>query len=374
MPKQYRLLGGEPVLRRACRAFLGHPAIGGVRVVIHPDDRVLYEAAVEGLGLPEPILGGESRQESVLNALAELSEDPPRAVLVHDAVRPLVGAALIDRVVAGLETHAAVLPALPVADTLKRAAPGTRQVESTLDRTDLHAAQTPQGFAFAPLYDAHLKARAEGRAVTDDAALAEAAGLATLLVPGERAALKLTVEEDFAMAEALIARTPARTAIGQGFDVHRFGPGDSVMLCGISVPHTHGLVGHSDADVALHALTDAILGALGAGDIGTHFPPSDPRWKGAASARFVAHAMGLLAARGGTLAHADLTLICERPKIGPHAAAMKASLGALLGLPPERIGLKATTTEGLGFTGRSEGIAAQAVVTLSLPADPLPDR
>jgi 2-C-methyl-D-erythritol 4-phosphate cytidylyltransferase/2-C-methyl-D-erythritol 2,4-cyclodiphosphate synthase len=357
LPKQYRMLAGQPVLRHTLRAFAGHGGVARVRAVIHPDDRALYERAAEGLGLLAPVHGGATRQDSVRLDL----------VLIHDGARPLVSSAIIDRTLAALAASAGAIAALPVTDTLKRSrsgAMGGAAIAATVDRNGLWRAQTPQGFRFAEILAAHRTAA--GADLPDDAAVAERAGMAVTLVPGAESNLKITAEEDFARAAALLAGM-LEVRVGQGFDVHRFGPGGEVRLCGVGVPHSHGLEGHSDADVGLHALTDAILGALGAGDIGQHFPPSDPRWRGADSAVFLRHAAGLVRAAGGSIAHVDVTLICEAPKVGPHRAAMLARLAELLEIAPGRCSVKATTTEGLGFTGRREGIAAQATATLRLP-------
>ena len=303
------------------------------------------------------MLGGASRQESVVRGLEALSANAPDYVLIHDAARPGVDAALVDRVLDGLAHAPGVIPALPVADTLKRVDSNGRILE-TVARTNLSAAQTPQGFHFDKILTAHLAAR--GRELTDDAAVLEHSGLAVLTVPGSTANSKITTQSDLIQME----HTMLETRVGTGCDVHRFTEGDHVMLCGVRVPHTHKLLGHSDADVALHAATDAILGAIGAGDIGAHFPPSNAAYKNAPSEKFLAHAMALLRARGGSLTHLDVTIICERPKIGPHRDAMVASISRIAGVEPGRVSVKATTTEGLGFTGRSEGIAAQASATV----------
>jgi 2-C-methyl-D-erythritol 4-phosphate cytidylyltransferase/2-C-methyl-D-erythritol 2,4-cyclodiphosphate synthase len=357
LPKQYRRLGGVPVLRRTVAVFLRHPGVDAVRVVIHPDDRALYDEAVKGLGLEAPIAGGATRQQSVRNGLEAVDCE---RVLIHDAARPFVSSALIDRVLAALDGDAGAVPALAVADSLRR---GGTHVEAEVERDGLFRVQTPQGFRHAPIRAAHAAAQVEA---TDDAAVLRAAGGAVALVEGDEANMKLTTPGDFARAEALLAAAmTSRT--GMGFDVHRFGPGDHVWLCGIRVPHERGLVGHSDADVGLHALTDAILGAIGDGDIGQHFPPTDPQWKGAASDRFLAHAGALVARRGGRIDHVDVTLIAERPKVGPHREAMQQRIAAILGLAAGAVSVKATTTERLGFTGRGEGIAAQAVATVRLP-------
>jgi 2-C-methyl-D-erythritol 4-phosphate cytidylyltransferase/2-C-methyl-D-erythritol 2,4-cyclodiphosphate synthase len=360
-PKQYVDLAGKPVLRYSLETFLSNLRVGGVRVVIHGDDMVLYEAAVAGLSPLPPVTGGATRQESVRRGLESLRDMNPSSVLIHDAARPLVDAALIDRMLTALEKAPGAIPALPVADTVKRAQDG--HVVETLDRSRLWRAQTPQAFRYGDILAAHLAAA--GRELTDDAAVAEAAGLEVALVEGAEENFKVTTEADLNRARQILAPA-ADIRVGNGFDVHRFGPGDRVMLCGIAVPHDHGLVGHSDADVGLHALTDAILGAIGAGDIGQHFSPNDPRWRGADSSRFLAHAASLVAERGGRILSGDITLICERPKVGPHRAAMVARVAAILGLDPSRISVKATTTEGLGFTGRGEGIAAQATASVAL--------
>jgi len=361
-PKQYRPLAGRPVLRHALERLARHPRIDHVRAVIHPDDVDLYSAASRGLDLAGPALGGATRQESVHRGLESLADAPPGLVLIHDGVRPLLDARLIDRVLDGLARHRAVLPALAVSDTLKRGANGT--VGETVERSGLYRAQTPQGFVFADILEAHR--RHSGAAMTDDAALATASGIPVAMVPGDERNLKVTGPDDLRRAEALLAgaRQP-RT--GLGFDVHRLAAGDGLVLLGVPIAAPLRLLGHSDADVGLHALTDALLGALGAGDIGSHFPPDDPRWAGADSAQFLRHARDLVEAAGGRIEHVDMTLICERPKIGPHRAAMVARLGDLLGLDHARVGVKATTTEGLGFAGRGEGIAAQAIATVSLP-------
>ncbi len=357
-PKQYLLLGARTVLARSLALFAAHPRITSVHAVVHADDRERYAAATGSLPLPPPIVGGATRQESVRRGLEHLALDPPDLVLIHDAARPLTPAGVIGRVIDALATHDAAIPALAVADSLKQGADG--RVIATVPRAGLFRAQTPQGFRFASILDAHR--RFAGAELTDDAALAEAAGLPVALIPGDEAAFKITTGDDLDRARRLIAET----RIGTGFDVHRFGAGDHVWLCGVKVPHDRGLIGHSDADVGLHALTDAILGAIGAGDIGQHFPPADPQWKGAASGRFLSHAAGLLRERGGRLVHVDVTIVCERPKVGPHRDAMRAAIAEILSVDTDRVSIKATTTEGLGFAGRREGIAAQAAATVVL--------
>ena len=368
LPKQYLSLAGRPLLHHSAAAFAGHRLVDGVRVVIHPDDRALYDEAVAGLDLLEPASGGESRQDSVRLGLISLEAMKPERVLIHDAARPAVGADVIERVLDALDSAAGAIPALAVSDTLKRARGGgcgNRLIAETVERAGLWRAQTPQGFRFADILDAHRAA--EGRALTDDAAVAEAAGLAVSLVDGDEGNVKVTGEGDLARLAAMTgARLETRT--GMGFDVHAFGPGDHLMLCGVRIDHDRGLVGHSDADVGLHALVDAVLGALGAGDIGDHFPPDDPQWRDADSTLFAAHARGLVAAAGGVISHLDVTLACEQPRIGPHRAAMVARVAEAFGIESGRVNVKATTTERLGFLGRGEGIAALAVATLRLPA------
>ena len=363
LPKQYRPIAGRPMLRHSLETFVRHAAVTAVCVVIDPDDRTFYDEAARDLELLEPVAGGATRQDSVRRGLERLAELAPERVLIHDGARPFADAALIDRVLAALDRAAGALPAIPVADTLKRGTDG--RVHSTVDRANLWRAQTPQGFRFADILAAHRAAI--GQDLTDDAAVAERGGLAVALVEGDERNIKLTTADDFGRAETLASAALGDVRVGTGFDVHRFGPGDHVWLCGIRLEHTQGLMGHSDADVALHAITDAVLGALAAGDIGQHFPPSDLRWRGADSSNFLRQAAAMVVARGGRIAHVDVTIICERPKVGPHRAAMGARLAEILGIEGPRCSIKATTTEGLGFTGRGEGIAAQASVTLRLP-------
>lgn len=367
LPKQYLHLAGKPILRRTVEAFLRHPAVTNVRVVIDPAFRDLYDQAVAGLDLLPPIAGGPTRQDSVLNGLEALAGQAPDLVLIHDAARPLVDADAISDVIAALDHAPGAIAATPLADTLKRGtvASGVIRSDGTVDRTALWRALTPQGFRFADILPAHR--RAAGLNLTDDAAVAEAAGLAVTLIATDPDNLKVTNQDDLARAERLFLTRLGDIRTGTGYDVHKFAPGDHVWLCGVQVPHDATLEGHSDADVALHALTDAILGAIASGDIGQHFPPSDPQWKGADSARFLRHAAELVARRDGVIAHVDITIICERPKVGPHREAMVARVADILGIDPARVSVKATTTEGLGFTGRREGIAAQAAATVRLP-------
>ena len=362
-PKQYLGLGGTTVLRHAVSAFATHPRIAGVLVAIRPEDRKLFDHAMSGLSPLPAAPGGAERQDSVRLGLEALAARQPDRVLIHDGARPFPDAALIDRVIDGLDRAPAAIPALPLGDTIKRAADG--RVLETIDRSQLWRAQTPQGFHFDAILAAHRQMA--GRMLTDDAAVAEAAGIAPLIVMGSEENLKVTTAEDLAAAERLLAARQADVRVGQGFDVHPFGPGDHVMVCGVAIPHEVAPVGHSDADVGLHALTDAVLGAIGAGDIGMHFPPSDPRWRGASSDRFLAYAATLVRERGGTIAAVDVTIICERPKIAPYRDRMIERLAEILGISTDRVSVKATTTERLGFTGRGEGIAAQAVATIRLP-------
>ena len=360
LPKQYHLLAGVAVMRRSLKAFMDHPDVSVVQAVIHPNHHELYDAAVQGLALPVPVDGGATRQGSVLNGLESLNADEPSTVLIHDAARPLVDPGIISRVLAALQTSPGAIPALAVADTLKRS--DGQFVETTVDRQGLWRAQTPQGFHYQNILAAHRQA--SGDELTDDAAVAERAGLAVAIVEGSEDNVKVTRTGDMVRAERILGAGETRT--GLGFDVHRFGPGDHVMLCGVKVPHEFGLEGHSDADVGLHAVTDALLGAIGEGDIGTHFPPSDPQWKGTESDIFLRHAGDMIAGKGGRISNIDVTLICEQPKIGPHRAAMIKRMAEILSITEHRISIKATTTERLGFTGRGEGIAAQAAATVVL--------
>jgi 2-C-methyl-D-erythritol 4-phosphate cytidylyltransferase/2-C-methyl-D-erythritol 2,4-cyclodiphosphate synthase len=364
LPKQYALLDGKPVIRRTIEAFLDHPGIGEIRVVIHPDDVELYRAACAGLEIAAPVFGGAERQDSVRNGLEALASASPDAVLIHDAARPAITPAVIDAVLSALSTEAGAIPVLPVVDTLKRRGDGP-VLGATFDRASVLRAQTPQGFRFADILAAHRAAA--GNTLTDDAAVMEAAGHRVVGVAGEERNIKITTNEDLeAMQSTSAPAFEFRT--GNGYDVHRFEPGDAVIICGVTVPHTGRLAGHSDADVGLHAITDALLGAIAEGDIGDHFPPSDPQWRGAASDRFLAHACDLVRKKGGETVNVDVTIVCEAPKIGPHRTAMRERVAGILGLDAARVSVKATTTEKLGFTGRREGIAALATATVRLPA------
>ena len=350
VPKQWQMLADKPVLAHTLAAFAGMRVV----LVIHPDDR----ARAEGLGV-ELVEGGATRDASVLAGLRALEGSGVEAVMIHDGARPLVSRALIDRLVAALEHHEGAAPALPVADALWRWVEG--MVAGTVDRTGLWRAQTPQAFRFAPILAAHL---AHPGGSLDDVQVARDAGLDVAIVEGEETNLKLTWPGDFARAEAILKGRDMDVRMGNGYDVHAFCEGDHLWLCGVRVPHGKGLLGHSDADVGMHALTDAIYGALAEGDIGRHFPPSDPQWKGAASHIFLAHAIGLARSRGYELGNCDVTLVCERPKIGPHALAMQAELARIMGVDAGRVSVKATTSERLGFTGREEGIASLATAVL----------
>jgi 2-C-methyl-D-erythritol 4-phosphate cytidylyltransferase/2-C-methyl-D-erythritol 2,4-cyclodiphosphate synthase len=374
LPKQYRALAGEPVLARTLRAFLGHPGMDLVLPVIHPEDDALYEAAARGFGtdarLRPPAIGGATRQASVRSGLEALAEAGPEIVLVHDAARPFVSPALIERAVAAGRRTGAALPGLAVTDTIKRV-DARGDVVETPDRAGLRAVQTPQAFRFAPLLEAHRRAAQAGHdGFTDDGALAEWAGLTVAVFEGDPENVKLTHAADFARAERRLGGAMATvTRVGMGFDVHAFTHGDHVWLGGVRVPHGRGVLAHSDGDVILHALTDALLGAIADGDIGVHFPPSDPRWRGASSDRFLAHAAERVRERGGRIDHLDVTLLCESPRLGPHREAMRARIAAVAGVRIGQVSLKATTTEKLGFTGRGEGLAAQAAATVRLPEE-----
>ena len=417
-PKQYALIGGQPVLAHTLKAFCTHPSIALIQVVIHKDDRALYDQTLAALDrdllarLQPPVTGGATRQASVLQGLNALAKADPTRVLIHDAARPFVSPGTITRVVDALASHAGAFAAMPVTDTIRRRTDGGKFV--TIARDHLWSAQTPQGFDYRAIHQAHQDAAAAGRnEFTDDAAVAEWAGLTAQPTAGNGANTKITTAQDLLMADDIARRqtfgqssgqprasgkphgnalpregaqpnetaqtrkagrvtgpndhlTPPDIRTGSGFDVHRLVPGPHVWLCGVKLAHEMTLAGHSDADVGLHALTDALLGAIGDGDIGTHFPPSDPQWKGAASDRFLADAARRVRAKGGIITNVDVTLLCEAPKIGPHREAMRARLAAILAIDVTRVSVKATTTERLGFTGRGEGIAAMATATISL--------
>ena len=361
--KQYRNLGGKPVLRWSAEAFLAHPDIRAVRCVIRGEDAEMYRASVGDMGLQDPVIGGATRQESVRNGLEALAASAPQYVLIHDAARPLVSGNAIGRVIGALDGADAAAPFLGVAYTLRRKC--ARGYE-TVPRENLFRAQTPQGFRFPAILEAH-RAFA-GTQATDDIEIAERAGLTIAPVQGEEMNLKLTTAEDFALAERLASSALSDVRTGTGIDAHGFTDGDHVWLCGVKIPHDAGLAGHSDADAGLHALTDAILGAISAADIGVHFPPSDVRWRKAPSHLFLQHAASLVRDLKGIISHVDVTIICERPKVAPYRDAMRARVAEILGIDLERVSVKATTTDGLGFTGRREGIAAQATATVRLPS------
>jgi 2-C-methyl-D-erythritol 4-phosphate cytidylyltransferase/2-C-methyl-D-erythritol 2,4-cyclodiphosphate synthase len=370
LPKPYMHLGDQTLLHHAARTFLEHPGIDGVRVVIRREHHALYKKAIEGLALFPCVMGGERRQDSVRLGLESLAHRKPETVLIHDVARPLVSPLLITRVLDGLKEASAVIPALPVADTLKRAKNGV--VSETVSRENVFSVQTPQGFHFPTLLEAH-RAFAKDT-FTDDAALIEKTGEKVLLVEGDYDNIKITTRKDMERMIALLA-LDTETRVGHGYDVHTLQPHDqetpigqqNIKLCGIRIPFSHHLEGHSDADVGLHALVDALLGAMSEGDIGEHFPPDDRKWQGAESGRFLLYTYELLKNRGGDIVHLDVTIICERPKVAPHREQMRNHIAQLLKLSPDRVSVKATTTEKLGFEGRGEGIAAQAVATVRLP-------
>jgi len=370
IPKQYRPVAGQPVMARTIGAFLAVPAVTWIVPVIHPDHAARFAAlAPADPRVMAAVHGGPTRQASVLEGLKTLAPLRPDIVLIQDAARPLVRRELIESVAAALGDHDGALPTLPVTDTVKRSLDG-RDVVATEDRRQLFAAQTPQGFRFGQIFSAHMRAATVRREFTDDAEIAEWAGLRVAMVAGDRDNIKITHPEDFRRAQRIIEgdRT-VETRIGTGFDVHPFAPGDAVWLGGVRIPHTASLKGHSDADVALHALTDAILGAIGEGDIGVHFPPSDPRWKGAASTLFLRHAGELVARRGGRIVNLDVTIVAEAPRIAVHAPAMCAVIAETLGISAGRVAIKATTNEKLGFIGREEGIVAMASASVEVPGE-----
>ncbi|VBB68638.1 2-C-methyl-D-erythritol 4-phosphate cytidylyltransferase / 2-C-methyl-D- erythritol 2,4-cyclodiphosphate synthase [invertebrate metagenome] len=366
-PKQYLELGGRPVLRHALATFAAHVGIDAVQAVIHSDDRELYESAALGLKLLEPVIGGPTRQESVRLGLESLESSASYdQVLIHDGARPFVDANTITRVIMALAESPGAIAALPVHDTIKLAAVNgpVSYIATTVERIGLWQAQTPQGFRFADILTAHRAAASH--VLTDDAAVAEQAGLLVQLVEGSQNNFKITTAADLRRARRRYD-VPAEVRMGSGFDVHAFGlAGRAIGLCGVQVPHDRILVGHSDADVALHALTDALLGAVAAGDIGQHFPESEQQWQGVASVLFVRHAASLVRALGGEVMAVDITIFCEHPKVGPHRLAMVTRLAEILDIACERVSVKATTTEGLGFTGRHEGIAAHAIATVRI--------
>jgi 2-C-methyl-D-erythritol 4-phosphate cytidylyltransferase/2-C-methyl-D-erythritol 2,4-cyclodiphosphate synthase len=368
-PKQYRTIGGKTVIFRAMEPFCTHPHIFAVQPVLNPDDTALFNEAASGLRHEPPTAGGATRQTSVHAGLEALAAQKPDVVLIHDAARPFVSQPLISRAIDAASSSGAAIPVIPVTDTVKLVDAGGN-IEATPERARLRVAQTPQAFRFNVILDAHRRAARDGRSdFTDDAAIAEWAGLTVATFEGDAANMKLTTPEDFVREEARLASLLGDIRIGTGYDVHAFGAGDQVMICGVRVPHTKGFLAHSDGDVGLHALVDAILGALADGDIGSHFPPSDPQWKGASSDRFLKYAADRVTTRGGRIANLEVTLICERPKIGPLRDTMRARIAEISGVDVSRVAVKATTSERLGFTGREEGIAATASATIRLPWD-----
>ena len=367
LPKQFRRVAGETLLRRALSRFVEVPRVNFVQPVIRSEDAELVRVETAGLNILSPVFGGATRQASVRAGLEALLSRKPDIVLVHDAARPFASADLIARAIVAAENTGAAIPGLPVTDTIKRV-DDSGTVQTTVDRSLLRLVQTPQAFAFPALLAAHRQAAEQGRQdFTDDAALAEWAGMKVSVFPGESGNIKFTTTEDFVRAEALQSAALGDVRTGSGMDVHAFGPGDHVTLGGIRIPHSQALTGHSDADVALHALTDAILGALADGDIGAHFPPSDQQWRGASSDRFLVFAVDRVRARRGRIAHLDLTIVCEAPRIGEHRDRMRANIAKLAGIDIGRVAVKATTSEKLGFTGRGEGIVAYATATVRLP-------
>jgi 2-C-methyl-D-erythritol 4-phosphate cytidylyltransferase / 2-C-methyl-D-erythritol 2,4-cyclodiphosphate synthase len=372
-PKQYLNCAGRPLIAHTLEALAADWPFSAVTIAIRPDDRALYDEVVAHLtpaaaaALRPPAMGGETRQQSVLAGLEALVPAAPDIVLIHDAARPFASRDLVARAVQAAERYGAAAPATPMSDTVKQVDADGRVLATPL-RSALRAVQTPQAFTFPLILAAHRRAAAAGVAdLTDDVAVAEWAGAPAYVFEGDAANVKVTTMQDFSAAEARLMASAGEMRVGQGFDVHAFAPGDHVWLCGVRIPHSAALKGHSDADVALHALADALYGALAEGDIGAHFPPSDPQWKGAASEVFLAHAAGRVRARGGVVVNLDATLICEAPKIGPFRDAMRMRVAEIAGLDVTRVGVKATTTERLGFAGRGEGVACLATATVRLP-------
>ncbi len=371
-PKQYREIAGRTVIARALEPFATHRDVAYVQPVRHADDDAAFAAAARGLTHLSPVPGGASRQASVRAGLEALAAQAPDIVMIYDAARPFVSRALISRAIAAVNETGAAIPAIAVADTIKQV-DATGKIVGTPSRADLRIAQTPQVFRFDKILDAHRRAAHEGLGeFTDDAALAEWAGMTVATFEGDALNIKLTTPEDFAREEARLSASLVSASLGDirtgtGYDVHALGDGDHVMICGVRVPFHRGFIAHSDGDVGLHALVDALLGALADGDIGSHFPPSDPKWKGASSDRFLEDAARRVRERGGRIANLEVTLICERPKIGPHRDAMRAKIAEIAGISMSRVAVKATTSERLGFTGREEGIAATASATIRLP-------
>jgi len=372
-PKQYIELGGQAILARTMAALAAHPSISMIRAVIHTDDDDIYRSTTTPHDkYLEPAIGGATRQDSVRMGLMSMAGNPPDIVLIHDGVRPFVSGATIDRLIAEVGHSNAAIAALPVADTLKRTG-GDGRIEATVNRDHLWAAQTPQAFRYGTILFAHQDVGARGvTGLTDDAAVAETLGETVTVVLGNPENFKITRPEDIDRAERMLQEQSMPTTlpdlrVGTGYDVHAFTSGDHVMLGGVRIPHDQALSGHSDADVVLHAATDALFGAIGDSDIGSHFPPTDPQWRGAASHLFLEKAVSDVAELGGRINHLDITVICERPKVGPYRDEIRQSVSRICNLPTSRVSIKATTTERLGFTGRGEGIAAMATATIALP-------
>ena len=367
-PKQYRDIAGKKVLTRTIAAFQAHQQVQDIVVVIHADDHDMYSSAtINGTKLMPPVTGGATRQDSVFAGLEALREKAPNIVLIHDAARPFVDQNTISRVIEGLSSADGSLPSLPVSDTMKRD-DGMGNVGETVSRDGLHIAQTPQGFQFSTILDAHEAAQKDNRHdFTDDSALAEWAGITVKLVEGSPSNNKLTTQTDIKEAERKMAMSIPDVRTGHGYDVHQLVDGSQIRLCGVDIAHKMKLSGHSDADVGLHALTDALLATIADGDIGSHFPPSDPQWKGADSDQFLAHACNLVRQAGGVITHCDVTLVCEEPKIGPHRDAMRRAISLIIDVDIKRVSVKATTNERIGFIGREEGIAALATATVVVP-------
>ena len=362
-PKQYLDVGGITILRRAVNVFLENPTIDLIQVIIHPDDRDLYEAAVGDLGLPEPVHGGKTRQNSVLNGLESIGIHFPEYVYIHDAARPFLDQKTLNSLIYEVEKSGAAIPALRIKDTIKCITKET--IDSTLDRNYFYRAQTPQAFRYKAIFMAHR--RFESSNFTDDSAIAEKAGLKVRIIEGLEDNFKITTKDDLNKATKMTKKNYTDVRIGYGLDVHAFDKGDHVILGGIKIPHTMSLKGHSDADVVIHAITDAVLGAIAAGDIGDHFPPSDPKWKNVNSDIFLKHAVKLVAEKKGIINFVDVTIVCENPKIGPHRDSMRSNISKIINLDVERVSVKATTTEKLGFTGKGQGIMAHAITTIKLP-------
>ena len=363
IPKQYLDVGGMPILRRSVNVFLENPTIDHIQVIIHPDDLELYNSAVGDLDLPPPVHGGETRQQSVLKGLEAISDLMAEYVYIHDAARPFLKQSTLNKLISEVEEHGAAIPALSVTDTIKYMAADS--IQNTIDRSFLYRAQTPQAFRYKAIYMAHR--RHENNDLTDDSAIAEQSGLKVRIIPGREDNFKITTEDDLKKAHIMTQSSYTDVRIGYGLDVHAFEACDHVILGGVKIPHGKKLKGHSDADVAMHAITDALLGAMALGDIGEHFPPSDKKWKDASSDIFLKHAVKLIDDADGVIANIDLTIICEEPKIGPHRDKIRDKLSEIIDLDMGRISVKATTTEKLGFTGNGEGIMAQAVATIRLP-------